>query len=129
MTNELFKLIERDLMEKLTVFMARIMRFCMPLQSLESIACWVSERLFLSEVFLWHLASLHWQLPSAIKVSFLSALLAVGNGFFKPNISSFLGTFRQKRPPQRHTTIFYMGINIGALLAPLTCGYLAREVR
>lgn len=58
------------------------------------------------------------------------ALLAVGNGFFKPNISSFLGTFYDRNDTRKDSafTIFYMGINIGALLAPLTCGYLAREV-
>ncbi|REJ82452.1 MAG: MFS transporter [Bacteroidetes bacterium] len=57
-------------------------------------------------------------------------LLAVGNGLFKPNISSFLGTFYDRNDPRKDSafTIFYMGINIGALLAPLTCGYLAREV-
>jgi proton-dependent oligopeptide transporter, POT family len=57
-------------------------------------------------------------------------LLAVGNGFFKPNISSFLGTFYERNDDRKDGafTIFYMGINIGALLAPLTCGYLAREV-
>jgi proton-dependent oligopeptide transporter, POT family len=57
-------------------------------------------------------------------------LLAVGNGFFKPNISSFLGTFYDKNDPRKDGafTIFYMGINIGAFLAPLTCAYLAQEV-
>lgn len=57
-------------------------------------------------------------------------LLAVGNGLFKPNISSFLGTFYDRNDKRKDGafTIFYMGINIGALLAPLTCGYLAREV-
>jgi POT family proton-dependent oligopeptide transporter len=53
-------------------------------------------------------------------------LLTVGNGFFKPNISSFLGTFYDKNDKRKDSafTIFYMGINIGAFLAPLTCGYL-----
>ncbi len=57
-------------------------------------------------------------------------LLAVGNGFFKPNISSFLGTFYDRNDNRKDSafTIFYMGINVGALLAPLTCGYLAREI-
>lgn len=57
-------------------------------------------------------------------------LLAVGNGFFKPNISSFLGTFYDRNDKRKDSafTIFYMGINVGALLAPLTCGYLAREI-
>ncbi len=57
-------------------------------------------------------------------------LIAVGNGYFKPNISSFLGTFYDKNDPRkdRAFTIFYMGINIGAFLAPITCGYLYEEV-
>lgn len=58
------------------------------------------------------------------------ATLTVGNGFFKPNISSFLGTFYDKTDSRKDQafTIFYMGINIGAFLAPLTCGYLAENV-
>ncbi len=58
------------------------------------------------------------------------AILAVGNGFFKPNISSFLGTFYDKNDKRKDGafTIFYMGINIGAFLAPLTCAYLAQKV-
>jgi proton-dependent oligopeptide transporter, POT family len=57
-------------------------------------------------------------------------LLAVGNGFFKPNISSFLGTFYDKNDNRKDGafTIFYMGINIGAFLAPLTCAYLAQQI-
>ncbi|MCS7036162.1 MAG: peptide MFS transporter [Saprospiraceae bacterium] len=52
------------------------------------------------------------------------ALLVVGNGFFKPNISSMIGKFYGAGDPRRDGafTIFYMGINIGAFLTPLTCG-------
>ncbi|MFZ2898249.1 MAG: peptide MFS transporter [Saprospiraceae bacterium] len=52
------------------------------------------------------------------------ALLVVGNGFFKPNISSMIGKFYPQGDPRRDGafTIFYMGINIGAFLTPLTCG-------
>lgn len=52
------------------------------------------------------------------------ALLVVGNGFFKPNISSMIGRFYPQGDPRRDGafTIFYMGINIGAFLTPLTCG-------
>ncbi len=55
------------------------------------------------------------------------ALLVVGTGFFKPNISSFLGLFYKKNDHRRDSgfTIFYMGINIGGLLAPLVCGTIA----
>jgi POT family proton-dependent oligopeptide transporter len=52
------------------------------------------------------------------------ALLVIGNGFFKPNISSLVGKFYGEGDPRRDGafTIFYMGINIGAFLTPLTCG-------
>ena len=52
------------------------------------------------------------------------ALLILGNGFFKPNISSYVGTFYGEGDPRRDGgfTLFYMGINIGAFLTPLTCG-------
>jgi len=52
------------------------------------------------------------------------ALLVIGNGFFKPNISSMIGKFYPEGDPRRDGafTIFYMGINIGAFLTPLTCG-------
>jgi POT family proton-dependent oligopeptide transporter len=52
------------------------------------------------------------------------ALLVTGNGFFKPNISSLIGRFYAQGDPRRDGafTIFYMGINIGAFLTPLTCG-------
>ncbi len=52
------------------------------------------------------------------------ALLVVGNGFFKPNISSMIGKFYGAGDSRRDGafTIFYMGINIGAFLTPLTCG-------
>ncbi len=55
------------------------------------------------------------------------SLLVTGNGFFKPNISSMIGRFYPQGDPRRDRafTIFYMGINTGAFIAPLTCGYVA----
>lgn len=55
------------------------------------------------------------------------SLLVIGNGFFKPNISSMIGRFYPQGDPRRDRafTIFYMGINTGAFIAPLTCGYVA----
>jgi POT family proton-dependent oligopeptide transporter len=51
------------------------------------------------------------------------SLLIVGNGLFKPNISSLVGKLYKQGDPRRDGgfTIFYMGINIGALLAPVVC--------
>jgi POT family proton-dependent oligopeptide transporter len=56
------------------------------------------------------------------------ALLVIGNGFFKPNISSLIGRFYGPGDPRRDGafTIFYMGINIGAFLTPLTCGTIGQ---
>ncbi len=54
------------------------------------------------------------------------AFIIVGNGFFKPNISSIVGTLYPQGSPKRDGgfTIFYMGINLGAAMAPLLCGYI-----
>ena len=53
-------------------------------------------------------------------------LLIIGNGFFKPNISTLVGSLYPEGDPKRDSgfTIFYMGINLGAMIAPLFCGYL-----
>ena len=52
--------------------------------------------------------------------------LIFGNGFFKPNISSMVGTLYKQGDSRIDSayTIFYMGINAGALVAPLVCGGL-----
>ncbi len=56
-------------------------------------------------------------------------LLVVGNGFFKPNISTIVGSLYDEGDPRRDRafTIFYMGINLGALLSPIVCGQLLGE--
>ena len=58
------------------------------------------------------------------------ALLICGNGFFKPNISSLVGRLYAADDPRRDSafTIFYMGINLGAFLAPIACGYLGERL-
>ena len=68
----------------------------------------------------------------AVEQLFLFALLflILGNGCFKPNISTQVG--RLYRPGDhrrdRAYSIFYVGINLGAFLAPLVCGSLGEEV-
>jgi len=56
-------------------------------------------------------------------------LLIIGNGFFKPNISTLVGRLYRKNDDRRDSafSIFYMGINTGALFAPLVCGTLAED--
>ncbi|GAB2555588.1 peptide MFS transporter [Rhodanobacter koreensis] len=55
------------------------------------------------------------------------ALVIVGDGLFKPNISSMVGQLYGRDDPRRDRgfTLFYMGINAGAFVAPLFTGWLA----
>jgi POT family proton-dependent oligopeptide transporter len=57
-------------------------------------------------------------------------LLVAGNGFFKPNISTMVGKMYKQGDSRRDGafTIFYMGINLGAFLAPFVCGYMRQHV-
>jgi POT family proton-dependent oligopeptide transporter len=57
---------------------------------------------------------------------FSLALIVIGVGFLKPNISTIVGRLYSENDPRRDAgfTIFYMGINIGAFAATLVCGYL-----
>jgi POT family proton-dependent oligopeptide transporter len=59
----------------------------------------------------------------------LTALI-FGNGFFKPNISTMVGQLYKANDVRKDAayTIFYMGINAGAFLAPLVCGFLGEKV-
>lgn len=56
-------------------------------------------------------------------------LIVLGTGLLKPNISTMLGCFYSAKDPRRDAgfSIFYMGINIGAALSPLVCGFLAQS--
>ena len=56
-------------------------------------------------------------------------LLVVGNGFFKPNISTMVGGLYAPGDPRRDGafTIFYIGINVGAFLASAVCGTLGEK--
>ena len=57
-------------------------------------------------------------------------LLIMGNGFFKPNISTVVGSLYEENDPRRDAgfTIFYMGINLGAMFSPLVCSTLGEKV-
>lgn len=57
-------------------------------------------------------------------------LLILGNGAFKPNISSIVGGLYPKDSEKKDSayTIFYMGINAGAFLGILLCGYIGEKV-
>ena len=53
-------------------------------------------------------------------------LLILGNGFFKPNISTMVGHLYSPDDNRKDSayTIFYMGVNVGSMIAPLICGFI-----
>lgn len=55
------------------------------------------------------------------------SMVSVGNGFFKPNISTMVGELYEPGDRRRDTgfTIFYMGINLGSLFSQILCPFLA----
>src|SRR5258705_10552486 len=57
-------------------------------------------------------------------------LIALGTGFLKPNVRTMVGDLYDEGDARRDAgvSIFYMGINLGALLAPLVLGYLGQRV-
>lgn len=58
------------------------------------------------------------------------SILIVGNGFFKPNISTMVGSLYKEGDPRRDAgfSLFYSGINIGAVLSGLTIAYIGTSV-
>jgi POT family proton-dependent oligopeptide transporter len=68
--------------------------------------------------------------PGSLSLFYVGlGLLTVGNGFFKANISTMVGDLYRKGDARRDGgfTIFYMGINVGALLAPLVCSTFGED--
>ncbi|MDP9053450.1 MAG: peptide MFS transporter [Acidobacteriota bacterium] len=58
------------------------------------------------------------------------ALIVAGTGLLKPNITTLVGTLYAENDVRRDAgfSIYYMGINIGALISPLVCGYLGENI-
>ncbi|HKY31419.1 MAG TPA: peptide MFS transporter, partial [Candidatus Polarisedimenticolia bacterium] len=58
-------------------------------------------------------------------------LIVAGTGLLKPNVSTLVGTLYDDKDQRRDAgfSIFYMGINLGAFIAPLVCGFLAQDAR
>lgn len=58
------------------------------------------------------------------------ALLVIGTGFFKPNMTSIISEMYKEKPEKKDGayTIFYMGVNAGAFFGMAMCGYLAEKI-
>lgn len=69
-------------------------------------------------------------LPNDWSFFYGMAFIICGNGFFKPNISSLVGTLYTENDPRRDSgfSIFYMGINIGAAGGGFLCAYVGKEI-
>jgi proton-dependent oligopeptide transporter, POT family len=84
----------------------------------------------IGQFFMFMSGSLYNSAETSTMVMFVGlGFLILGNGFFKPNISTMVG---QLYPPNDRRvdsafTIFYQGINLGAFIAPIICGGLGEQ--
>ena len=69
-------------------------------------------------------------IPGSLTFYFGVSILIVGNGFFKPNISTMIGDLYKPGDKRRDAgfSLFYSGINIGALLSGLTIAYIGTSI-
>jgi proton-dependent oligopeptide transporter, POT family len=81
----------------------------------------------IGQLFMFISGSLYETVDSAQLIMFVGlGFLILGNGFFKPNISTMVGQLYPQGDKRIDGafTIFYMGINLGAFIAPLLCGFV-----
>ena len=96
---------------------------------------WMADRLMGAQRAIWYggivIMAGHFTLAiPGVPTFFLGlVLIALGTGLLKPNISAVVGELYAPGDPRRDGgfTIYYMGINLGAFLGPLACGWLAAE--
>jgi POT family proton-dependent oligopeptide transporter len=69
-------------------------------------------------------------IPSVTTFFIGLVFIVVGTGLLKPNVSNMVGQLYEPHDPRRDAgfSIFYMGINLGAFIAPLVCSYLGENV-
>ena len=79
------------------------------------------------------IAAGHFSMAAPTRPTFFigMALVAIGTGFFKVNASTMVGQLYEAGDPRRDGgfTIFYMGVNAGALIGQMVCGYLGESPR
>ncbi len=68
--------------------------------------------------------------PSTFTFFLGLVLIALGTGLLKPNVSAVVGSLYGETDERRDAgfSVFYMGINLGAFIAPLICSFLAEKV-
>jgi POT family proton-dependent oligopeptide transporter len=97
---------------------------------------WLADRFLGKRRAVWYggilIASGHYSMAVPTLASFYLGLVLIvlGTGLLKPNISAIVGDLYGPADIRRDSgfSIFYMGINLGAFIAPLLCGYLGQRV-
>ena len=97
---------------------------------------WVSDRLMGAQKTVWYggivIACGHFVLAIPHEKTFYlgMVLVVLGTGLLKPNISAIVGELYPEGGARRDAgfSIFYMGINVGAFLGPLVCGFLGEQI-
>jgi len=97
---------------------------------------WIADRLLGAQRSVWIggliIAAGHFTLAiPSVQAYYIGLLLVIiGTGLLKPNISAIVGQLYPEGGARRDAgfTIFYMGINLGAFLGPIICGYLGQNV-
>jgi len=96
---------------------------------------WLSDRLWGAQRTVWIggiiIALGHFTLALPLKETFYLGLVLVviGSGTLKPNMSALVGELYPEGGTRRDAgfTIFYMGVNLGAFIGPMVCGWLAHH--
>jgi POT family proton-dependent oligopeptide transporter len=88
---------------------------------------WGAVLMFIGQMLMFF-SALYYQNNELARILMYSGLgsLIFGNGFFKPNITTMVGSLYEPGDKRLDSafTIFYMGVNVGAFIAPLVAGYL-----
>ncbi|MGL4520314.1 MAG: peptide MFS transporter [Phocaeicola sp.] len=88
---------------------------------------WGAMIMALGQFFMFLSALNYENLEMAVPLMYLGlGVLVMGNGLFKPNISTMVGKLYEDDDKRKDSafTIFYMGVNLGATIAPLWCGWV-----
>jgi POT family proton-dependent oligopeptide transporter len=97
---------------------------------------WIADRLLGAQRAVWYggllITAGHFVLGIPAKPTFFLglALVALGTGLLKPNVSTLVGQLYPEGGARRDAgfSIFYMGINLGAFIGPLVCSYLGEQI-
>ena len=97
---------------------------------------WLADRIFGTRKTIWYggimimLGHFTLAIPSIMTFYLGLVFIVLGTGMLKPNISTIVGELYPEGGARRDAgfSVFYMGINLGAFLGPLICGYLGEDV-